>query len=148
MLMLVSVNAVAGRDCGSGVACESNKYNSEPRAYHRPHPYVIADKLESMCITKMSDCSVKQSGASYFYQFSYGYIESRVMIFSNGKTSRYKTKGVENVGEFVDVSELKKENANAATKVTDDKVRDEFSAGIRSCISKKEVWLNTYGLCK
>ncbi len=134
MLMMIGMSAQAhgGKKCGK---C------------YQAHPYILADKVESRCITEISVCSVKQSGASFFYQFKYGYKENRVMIFSNGKQSRYTARGTENTGTFVDLVELKTENADVANGDSKNKVRDEKSYALAACKSEQEVWRKTYDFC-
>lgn len=151
IMMLISVNAVAGsrRHCPN---CY-NPYPQPPIYVPMPYPvyqgpYVIQDEVESMCLTKMSACTSGQSGASFYYKFNYGYKEQRVVIFSNGKTSRYNRHGVAQQKEYVDLTDLKDTNAKVAVGTSDGKVTDEKVTALRVCKSEQEVLAETYGYCK
>jgi hypothetical protein len=161
LILIISlfVSAVGFAGGGSSNYCE-NCYNSPhypPQGHnHYPpqapiiiyeQPYVVSDEAEAMCITKLSQCREWQVGSDFYYSFSYGYKENRVKIFSNGKTVRYLHRGTETASGELDGKALKSSNANAAVKITDDKIVDEKTSVGRSCKEEQEVWNATYEFC-
>lgn len=114
---------------------------------YRSFPFIVKEKVESRCLTKISACSTKQKDASFLYQFTYGYKENRVIIFSNGKQSRYSVSDTEQVTELVSLSGLKTENANIANGGRGSKIKDEKSYALEVCKSEVERWHKTYDFC-